>query len=193
MLLPVRSQASAGPTIIGVEQTFQYQHMKSCSSSMERWLRLFQGHWHWKDLTLARSLGFFQQQIVQPVLVSMCKENWEKVSAHVCSSVNKLRLRVFFCFFFRHLSFLLLNAVSQPAPEWPWLCKHCSWLVPELFKYGDISARLQPHSPVYFLFFATVSSLLTYSVTEVTVAGGQKGWKQVLNFNLSRTPRRVSH
>lgn len=99
MLLPVRSQASAGPTIIGVEQTFQCQHMKSCSSSMERWWWLFQGHRHSKDLTLARSLGFFQQQIVQAVLVSMCKENWEKVSAHVCSSVNKLRLRVFFAFF----------------------------------------------------------------------------------------------
>lgn len=119
---------------------------------------------------------------------------WRKLREGFCTSAVQLISSgcVFFFFFSRHLSFLLLNAVSQPAPE-PWLCKHCSWLVPELFKYGDISARLQPHSPVYFLFFATVSSLLTYSVTEVTAAGGQKGWKQVLNFNLSLTPRRVPH
>lgn len=43
------------------------------------------------------------------------------------------------------------------------------------------------------IIFASASSLLSYSVTEVTVAEGQKGWKQVLNFNLSRTPSQVPH
>lgn len=186
----MRSQASAGPTIIGVEQTFQYQHMKSCSSSMERWWWLFQGHWHRKDLTLARSLGFFQQQIVQAVLVSMCKENWEKVSAHVCSSVNKLRLRVFF---FRHLSFLLLNAVSQPAPE-PWLLNIAADSSPSyssMVIFQHVCNLTPPFIFSFLLQYRRPCSLILS--LKWRRQEGKRAENRSSTFNLSRTPRRVPH